>query len=118
MNSTSTSCWVSGRRLGFSRGGAAGANDEPDQDNYHWPDAKPPFIANGVRATPEGGAWVQRSVVFNTDAVYDVFDADGNRTEQVVFPPGRRVVGFRGEFVFVVRKDEFDLFWLERYKRF
>ena len=59
---------------------------------------------------------MHRSIPAGDDVVYDVFDADGNRTEQVVFPPERRVVGFGGEFVYVVRKDEVDLFWLERYR--
>ena len=75
-------------------------------------------IANGVRVSPNGEAWVQRSIPAGDDVVYDVFDADGRRTEQVVFLPQRRVVGFAGEFVYVVRRDEVDLFWLERYMRF
>ena len=71
-----------------------------------------------MRVSLSGKAWVHRSIPAGAEVVYDVFDANGYRTEQVIFPPGRRVVGFGGEFVYVVRRDEFDLFWLERYKRF
>ena len=100
----------------FSRGGP-GSDDSPGPEDFHWSDEMPPFVANAVRVSPEGEAWVQRSVPAGAEVVYDVFDAEGNRTEQVVLPPGRRVVGFAEEFVFVVRRDEFDLFWLERYER-
>jgi hypothetical protein len=103
------------RTTSFARGGT-GSDDRWGPEEFEWPDAKPPFIANGLRVSPSGKAWVQRSVPAGGDVVYDVFDADGNRTEQVIFPPERRVVGFAGEVVYVVRKDEFDLFWLERYR--
>ena len=105
------------RTTSFSRGGP-GSDNRSGPEAFEWPDAKPPFIANGVRVSPNGEAWVQRSIPAGDDVVYDVFDADGRRTEQVVFLPQRRVVGFAGEFVYVVRKDEVDLFWLERYMRF
>jgi hypothetical protein len=103
------------RTTSFSRGGP-GSDDRPGPEGFEWPDTKPPFIANGLRVSPSGEAWVQRSIPAGSDVVYDVFDADGNRTEQVIFLPERRVVGFAGEFLYVVRKDEFDLFWLERYR--
>jgi hypothetical protein len=103
------------RTTSFSRGGP-GSDDRWGPEEFEWPDAKPPFVANGVRVSPSGKAWVQRSAPAGTDVMYDVFNADGNRMEQVIFPPERRVVGFAGEVVYVVRKDEFDLFWLERYR--
>ncbi len=105
------------RTTSFSRGGP-GSDNRSGPEAFEWPDAKPPFITNGVRVSPSGEAWVHRSIPAGAEVVYDVFDADGYRTEQVLFTPGHRVVGFAGDFVYAVRKDEFDLFWLERYRRF
>jgi hypothetical protein len=104
------------RTTSFARG-FGNSNDRPGPEDYEWPDEKPPFIADGVRVSPDGEAWVHRSIPANSDVVYDVFDREGNRREQVIFPPERRVVGFAGEFVFTVRRDELDLFWLERFRR-
>lgn len=100
----------------FARG-TPGSGDPPGPEDFHWPDEMPPFVANAVRVSPEGEAWVHRSIPAGDDVVYDVFDTAGQRTEQVVLPPGRSVVGFSTEFVYVAWRDDLDLFWLERYRR-
>ncbi len=99
----------------FGRGGGGGG--QTDVDDYEWPHAKPPFVASGVRITPEGDAWVRRSVAAGDAPIFDVFGADGQLKEQVTLPVGREVVGFGPAHVYVVLRDEFDLQWLERYKR-
>jgi hypothetical protein len=103
------------RSVGFSRGG--GGMGEPSVDDFEWPDVKPAFAGSSVRVTPEGDAWVERSVQAGAEPVFDVFDADGSHKEQITLPVGRRIVGFGDLYVYTVTFDEFDLMWLERYRR-
>ena len=103
------------RSMTFGRGGGGGG--QTDVDDYEWPDAKPPFVASGVRVTPEGDAWVRRSVAAGDAPIFDVFGADGQLKERVTLPVGREIVGFGRAHVYVVLRDEFDLQWLERYER-
>jgi hypothetical protein len=104
------------RQMAFGRGGGGGG-DGPDINDYDWPDVMPAFAANGVRVTPEGDAWVRRSVSAGGAAEFDVFGPGGELKERVVLPRGREVVGFGREHVYVAQRDEFDLIWLERYRR-
>jgi hypothetical protein len=101
------------RTMGFSRGGGG----RPDTDGYEWPDTKPAFDANRVWVTPEGDAWVERFVSAGAAPVIDVFDSDGLHKEVLILPEGRRVVGFGAQHVYLSATDEFDLQWLERYRR-
>lgn len=103
------------RRMVFSRGG--GGRGRPDTDGYEWPDTKPAFDASRVWVTPEGDAWVARFVSAGAAPVIDVFDADGRHKEVLILPKGRRVVGFGAQHVYLSASDEFDLQWLERYRR-
>jgi len=104
------------RQMSFGRGGGAGRGG-PDVNDLDWPDVMPAFAANGVRVTPQGDAWVRRSVSVGGAAEFDVFGPDGELKERVVLPRGREVVGFGLEHVYVAQRDEFDLIWLERYRR-
>ncbi len=104
------------RSMSFGRGGGGGGGD-PSVEDYEWPDAMPAFVAGGVRVTPEGDAWVRRSVRAGSDAVFDVFGADGQLKERITLPADSRIAGFGPEHVYVVRNDEFDLQWLARYRR-
>jgi hypothetical protein len=99
----------------FARGGAP--DDEPDPDAYQWPDVKPPFVANSARVTLAGELWVQREGKAGDPPTFDVFDRDGRLTSQVIAPAGRRLAGFGDGVVYLVRTDEFDLQYLERYRQ-
>jgi hypothetical protein len=103
------------RQMGFSRGGGGGRR--PDTDGYEWPDTKPAFDAGRVWVTPEGDAWVTRFVSAGAAPMIDVFDAEGNHKETLILPVGRRIVGFGAAHVYLAATDEFDLQWLERYRR-
>jgi hypothetical protein len=103
------------RRISLSRGGGPG--DEPDLDGFEWPEAKPAFVANGVRVTPEGEMWVRRHVPAGDLTRFDVFDGAGQLTGRVSLPAGRDVVGFGRGVVYAVRTDSLGLQWLERYSR-
>jgi hypothetical protein len=102
------------RSMSFGRGsGGTGAG----VDEFQWPKAMPAFRAGGTRVTPEGRLWVERYTKAGGEPVFDVFDANAQLVERVILPVGARVVGFGRDAVYVIRTDEFDLQWLERYRR-
>ena len=101
-------------RTSFRRG--PGRRGGPAADDLEWPDVMPAFQSSRVFATPSGELWVERSVAADVAPTFDVFDAQAQLIKQVVFPKGRRVVGFGDGTVYVVNVDEFDLNWLERYR--
>ncbi|MFQ5679631.1 MAG: hypothetical protein ACE5HP_09245 [Gemmatimonadota bacterium] len=98
----------------FSRGG--GRRTESDPDDFEWPDVKPAFPGNAVRAAPDGRAWVRRHVPAGEPIVYDLFGPDGRRQGRVRLPPGRRLVGFGEGTLYLMRRDAVDFEWLERYR--
>lgn len=98
------------------RRGRPGAQ-QPDLSGVEWPPSKPPFVSANVFATPEGEVWVERSVPAGAPREYDVFDRQGNLSARYLLQPSRRVIGFGTGTVFVVRTDEDDLQYLERYRR-
>ena len=102
------------RRVSFGRG--RGSND-PDLDSFEWPEAKPAFVSNGVFVTPEGDAWVQRSVPAGEPIRFDVFGSDAELKGMVTIPAGSDIVGFGVGTVYVVSTDDLGLQWLQRYKR-
>jgi hypothetical protein len=88
----------------------------PDVDSYEWPDRMPAFRAGRTIVAPDGRLWVERYVSADAQPVVDVFDARGYKQEEITLPRGRRVVAFGDNHVYLVRKDELDLQWLERYR--
>jgi hypothetical protein len=92
--------------------------------NFQLPDPEfeetlPPFTGQGsVFATPDGEVWVLRTrLASDKIPTYDVFDRTGALTKKVSLNPSSRVVGFGKGTVYVVRTDEDDLQYLQRYKR-
>lgn len=102
-------------RTSFSRGAARG--ERPRAEEYEWPERMAPFEGNAVRVAPWGEAWVERSAPAGAPGRHDVFGPDGSLRRSVVLPPGRRVAGFGLETVYLVRRDELDFEWLEKYAR-
>lgn len=98
------------------RRGRPGAQ-QPDLSGIEWPSHKPLFVSANVFATPEGEIWVERSVAAGTPREYDVFDRQGTLSARYILQRDRRVVGFGNGTVYVVRSDEDDLQYLERYRR-
>jgi hypothetical protein len=89
----------------------------PDIDNMEWPEYMPPTVAGTARMAPDGRLWVERSAPSDADErTYDVFDARGNLVQRVSLPRDRRVSAFGDGVVYVIRSDEDDLQWLERYE--
>lgn len=101
------------RQTGFSRGGRGGGSAI---DSYAWPETKPAFRSSGVRVSWAGDAWVERHVPAGEARLFDVFGADGNLKARVRLPENRELVAFGDGAVYLVRMDEFDFNWLERYE--
>ncbi len=78
---------------------------------------KPPFPARGAALIGPGGeVWVGRSVRYKDKSRYDRFDSKGRPTGQVVLAPRSTVLSFGKGVVYVARKDEDDLMYVERYR--
>jgi hypothetical protein len=103
--------------MAFSRGGRDEDNIDDAIAETEWPGTKPAFLAGAVWVTPEGDAWVERTVPAGAARVVDVFDAAGNLKERVTLPVGRRLVGFGRGVVYLRYADASDLQFLERYRR-
>jgi hypothetical protein len=106
-------------------GGAGGARgpapriEPPKESEIEWPETLPAFSGNdAVQMTPEGQVWVQRvKPASDKTPSYDVFDGAGKLVGSVTLRPKSRVAGFGKGTVYVVRSDEDDLQYLERYRR-
>ncbi len=102
-------------RAGLPPRGASFAGPQVSDDD--WPEVKPPFPPSAVSVTPDGEAWVRRHVAAGGQPEYDVFDGTGRRSRTVVLPQNSEVVGFGAGVVYVARTDQYDLRWLEKYRR-
>jgi hypothetical protein len=102
------------RSMQLSRGTSGGSR--PEVEAFEWPNMMPPFRAGRTIVSPDGSVWVERYVSANDPPIIDVFDARGQKVTEIELPLGRRVVSFGASHVYLVRKDELDLQWLERYR--
>jgi hypothetical protein len=105
----------------MSRGGRMGGNDEPDLTADEWAEEFAPFRPDRARISPTGELWVQRWLPADQNPQLDVFDGEGIKLGTVELPPQRRLLGFGhtaggAAAVYLLRTDEFDLKWLERYE--
>ena len=102
-------------------GGGGGGNFQPPPPEFA--ETKPPFeggvgIGNSVLGTPDGEVWVLRTrPAGDKIPTYDVFDQTGNLVKKVALNPNSRVIGFGKGTVYVIRTDEDDLQYLQRYKK-
>lgn len=101
--------------------GAGGRQVNPGNVQLPEPEfeeTKPPFSGpNSVVVSPEGEVWVRRTQPAGTKApAYDVFDKTGRLVGKVTLNPNSVIRGFGKGTIYVVRTDEDDLQYLERYK--
>jgi len=89
----------------------------PFQEPDEWPDFLPPFTSQAVlKFAPDGNLWLERTVPDPGQQLrYDVIDSTGVLVGRVLLAPETRLVGFGVDAVYVVRRDEMDLEYLERY---
>jgi hypothetical protein len=81
-----------------------------------WPVALPPFLSRPALFAPDGTLWVRRAGDVGAPTLYDLVDPRGTVVRQVTFPTRSRVVGFGRSAVYVVRVDEDDLQYLQRFR--
>ncbi len=100
-------------------GGGGGSVQRPQMPAPTFAETKPAFTGNpSVLASPDGEVWVLRTRPANDHTpVYDVFDSSGRLARKVSLARGSRVVGFGRQSVYVVRTDEDDLEYLQRFVR-
>lgn len=107
--------------IAFSTGpGGGGATPAaPQLPEPTFAETKPAFSGtNAALVTPEGEVWVLRTRrAGDRIPVYDIFDSSGRLARKVSLAAGSRVVGFGPATVYVVRTDEDDLEYLQRYSR-
>jgi len=105
----------SGPQRSVSMGGGGPAIEMPPLTD--WPDFVPPFLANAVTSRPNGEVWVLRTRKPGDNVpVYDVFDATGRVIGKVALPAKSRLVGFGTGTVYLIRLDDDDLQYLQRYR--
>ena len=111
----------SGRPMVRAVGGGGGRLPPPpvpDADEMEWPEVKPAFTGGAAMVTPEGEAWVRRTVPAGERRPhYDVFDGQGRLVAKAVLPAGTRLVAFGKGTAYLARTDDDGLEWLGRYRR-
>jgi len=108
------------QRMSMSRG-IPNSADGPGVDDFEWAETFPAFRNDRTLISPAGEAWVERWVPIGSDSRWEIFDAGGLWLGSVVLPPHRQLIGFGRrpdgtDLAYVVKSDEFDLKWLERYR--
>ena len=108
-------------QMSMSRGGGGMRLDMPDLMEYEWAQEFAPFQPERSLVSPGGELWVERWLPADQAPRMDVFDGEGVKLGTVDLPEGRQLIGFgstaAGEAaVYLVRTDELDLKWLERYR--
>ena len=88
----------------------------PEPVEPKWPKYLPPFPPrDAVHFASDGMLWVQRTTPVDDSPTFDIIDRTGNVVEQLQLPQHRRLVGFGRGTVYLVRIDDVDLEYLERY---
>jgi hypothetical protein len=103
-------------RLSRVRTRSAGVMPPPNLPDPEWPTTMPPFVYYETFARPNGELWVLRSHKAADARVYDVFGPASTIIAQVALPPKTRLVGFGNGTIYLVRRDDDDLEYLQRYR--
>jgi hypothetical protein len=98
---------------------AGGAPPAPRVPEIQFAETKPPFYGSqAIEVAPDGEIWILRTNAFGDSVpVYDVFNENGQLHRRVALPARSRLVGFGQRTVYIVRVDEDDLEWLQKYAR-
>ena len=107
---------VAGAPIPFERVKVTDLDKQRAVNALEWPEVKPPFSFSAVLAGSDGRLWVQRHVpATDVRTHYDVIDRRGVVAARAVVPNAGRVVGFGARSIYVVRKDQDDLQYLQRF---
>jgi len=74
------------------------------------------WLPGRARAPQPGRLWIERAVGAHDLPLVDVVDERGLLVRRIRLPAGRRLAGFGRASVYLVRKDDVDLQYLERYR--
>lgn len=93
------------------------AGPEPDT----WPEFLPPYVLRTsdkpvAMFAPDGMLWVHRLEGAGTAPFCDVIGRDGRLAYRVTLPKRTRLVGFGANSVYLVRLDDDDIEYLQRYR--
>ena len=108
-----------GTFFAMGRNGGGTAPRKIDLPDPEFAPTKPPFQGqSAVSVSPDGEVWVERTQPAGAkQPVYDVFNRAGRLVERVTLNPRSRVVGFGAGTVYVVRQDQDDLEYLQRFPK-
>lgn len=101
---------TTGRTIRFSRA----AIREPEASE--WPEYLPPFPAGSASFASDGVLWVRRTVAAEDPPAYDLIDGTGRVLHRVVLVKRAKLLGFGKGTLYVLRVDEDDLQYLQRYR--
>jgi 6-bladed beta-propeller len=87
----------------------------PGNEDFVFPDFKPPFPSNGLKVGGDGMIWVQRFVSTGGDTEIDVFSDTGERIYQVVLPPDRTLLAVTARYIYALRYTVLEEQIIERY---
>jgi hypothetical protein len=121
ISMTSVSSRGGGVQSMTMRRGMSGRSEGPSVDDFQWAETLPPFHSDRARVSTSGELWIQRYLPVDSLPQVAVFNQEGQFQGSVELPARRRLIGFgKGpedtEIAYLVRTDEFDLKWLERYR--
>jgi hypothetical protein len=107
--------------MGMSRGGGGMGRPDLNLADFEWAEEFASFRPDRARVAPTGELWVERWLPADENPEMDVFDGEGVKMGSVTLPAGRGLIGWGrtadgATAVYLVRTDEFDLKWLERYR--
>jgi len=106
----------SSRMQGGDGGFASPDRRRREVDPNRFPEFVPPFEGGFIPVAPWGQVWVRsRTLSDSTRTVFDVLDRQGGLARRVSVEGEARVLGYGRESVYLARRDEVDLEWLERY---
>jgi hypothetical protein len=102
---------VDGRSTQMEPGGQQG--DPPEWGG----EFMPPFLGPAALAfSNDGHLWIRRTGPPGQPPLFDVIDRAGNLVQKVVLPKRSRLVGFGKGVVYIVRVDDDDLQYLQKYR--
>jgi hypothetical protein len=88
----------------------------PYEEPPAWPRYLSAFQNEALTFAPDGLLWVERMVGAGSPPLVDVIDRAGRLTARVTLPKNTRLIGFGNGTVYLVRTDDDDLEYLQRYK--
>lgn len=88
----------------------------PTLEPTEWPEYLPPFLPGAAVFAPDGTLWIRRTGAADASPVYDLIDGKGQVVRRVNLPKRARLLGFGRGTLYLVRVDDDDLQYLQRYR--